>query len=80
MVCDVQELLDTKPCLANLSPLMAEKVETQMLCSLFNHLDSGADFSCDIETLICEAACLPDDSHMLRVLRLQLLCNIGGLV
>jgi hypothetical protein len=60
---------------------MAEVVETQMLCSLFNHLDSGAEFTCDIQALLDEAECLYNlSSDQLRVIRLQLLCNIGGLV
>lgn len=80
MTCDVQALLSANPCLSTLSPMMAEKLETQMLCSLFNHMDSGAEFSCDIETLISEANCLPSDSNILRVLRMQLLCNIGALI
>jgi hypothetical protein len=81
MVCDVQALLDTNPCYSALSPHMAEVVETQMLCSLFNHLDSGAEFTCDIQALLDEAECLYNlSSDQLRVIRLQLLCNIGGLV
>lgn len=80
-VCNPQELLSANPCFSALNPHMAEVVETQMLCSLFNHLDSGADFTCDVQALMDEAGCLYNlSSEQLRVIRLQLLCDIGALV
>lgn len=80
-VCSVAELLAANPCLSNLSPHMLEVVETAKLCNLFNHLDSGEELTCDIETLLADAGCFyPLTSQQLRVIRVQLLCDIGALI
>lgn len=80
MVCDIQELLSANPCISNLNPHMLEVVETQLLCGLFNHLDSGAEFTCDIEALLADSSCFYNlSSQQLRIIRVQMLCNIGAL-
>lgn len=80
-VCSPQELLAANPCLAALSPHMLEVIETQKLCNLFNHLDSGEELTCDIETLLADAGCFYNlSSHDLRAIRVQLLCDIGALI
>ncbi len=78
-VCAVQPLLD--PCFYELSPILQEVVETQMLCNLKNALDTGEPVSCDIQALLTDAACFYNlSSQQLRVIRLQLLCDINNLV
>lgn len=60
---------------------MLEVVETQKLCNLFNHLDSGEELTCDVETLLADANCFYGmSSEQLRVIRVQLLCDIGALI
>ena len=80
-VCDVQALISQDPCYSTLNPHMRRVVKVQMLCGLFNNLDSGEPLTCDIQELLADAACfynLSDD--MLEILELQLLCNIFGLL
>ena len=60
---------------------MRRVVKVQMLCGLFNNLDSGEPLTCDIQELIDDAGCfynLSDD--ILEVIELQLLCNIFSLL
>ena len=80
-VCSPQELISENPCLTALNPHMRRVVKVQMLCGLFNNLDSGEPLTCDIQELIDDAGCfynLSDD--MLEVIELQLLCNIFSLL
>lgn len=75
--CNIQELLDAEPCYAALSPHMRKVVFTQMLCNLFNNLDSGEPLSCDIQTLLNDAECMyPLSDDTLEILQLQLMCEI----
>lgn len=78
--CNPQTLLDSDPCLSALNPMDLEIVETQLICALYNNLDSGAEISCDIQTLLDDGKCLPRDSFQLRVIRAQLLCEIAALL
>lgn len=76
-VCDPQELLSANPCLSALDPYTLEVIETQLLCSWFNNLDSGEPLSCDIQTLMDDAQCFYGlSSFQLRVIRAQFLCEI----
>lgn len=60
---------------------MLEVVETAKLCNLYNHLNAGEELTCDVEALIEIGACFYNlSSHDLRAIRVQLLCEIGGLI
>jgi hypothetical protein len=81
MVCDVQELIDTNPCLMTLNPWQIEIVKTQMLCGIKNFLDSGAPITCDIQELLSDAACFNAlNGRQLSAIQAQLLCDIAGLL
>lgn len=76
-VCSVQDLLSANPCYATLSARMRKVVFTQMLCSLFNNLDTGEPLTCDIQELLDEAQCFNALSDgELEIVQLQLLCEI----
>lgn len=80
-VCNPQTLLDTNPCLSALDPYTLEVLETQMICGLFNNLDSGEPLTCDIQALLDDADCLYGlSSFQLRVIRTQILCEIGNIL
>jgi hypothetical protein len=79
--CNVANLIAADPCLAALDDYTLEVVITQQLCGLFNNLDSGAEISCDIQTLLNDAECLYGRSiHELKVIQAQLLCEIISLI
>lgn len=80
-VCSIQDLLDANPCFYALSPRMRKVVKVQMLCGLFNNLDSGEPITCDIQELLDDAACFNALSDgELDVIELSLLCNILSLL
>lgn len=80
-VCSPQELLSANPCYAALSPRMRKVIFTQMLCGLFNNLDSGEPIECDIQALLDDAACFNSLSDgELEIVQLQLLCEILSLL
>lgn len=80
-VCNPQDLLDANPCFAELSPFMREVVFTQMLCALYNNLDSGEPLSCDIAVLLADAECFYGLSmSQLKIVQLQLMCEVFSLL
>lgn len=80
-VCNPQTLLDANPCLAALDPHTLKVVKVQMLCGLYNNLDSGAELTCDIQALLDNAACLfPLSDYQLEVIEAQLLCEIFNIL
>lgn len=79
--CNAQELISVNPCLSALDDYTLEVIVTQQLCALFNTLDSGAEISCDIQTLLDDAECLHGRSMKeLKVLQASLLCEIITLI
>lgn len=75
-VCEIPELISG--CYHGLSPATANAVELALLCSIQNNLLSGTPMSCDVQTLMDDAACFYGLSDsMSQALRLSLLCNIG---
>lgn len=81
MVCDVQEILDSNPCLAALNPFMLKVVIVGQLCNLKNFLESGDPIDCDIQTILDNSACFYGLTEFeLDVLTSALLCDISGLL
>jgi hypothetical protein len=81
MECDVQTLISANPCLAALSPRMLRILQAQMLCGIFNNLDSGEPITCDIQALLDDAECFNElNDFQLEVAITQLLCEISGLL
>lgn len=81
MVCDVQALISSDPCLSALSPWLIKVVKVQMLCGIKNFLESAEPITCDIQELLADAACFNGlNDFQLDVIEAQLLCDIAGLL
>ena len=81
MTCDVQTLISANPCLYTLTPRMLRVLQAQMLCGIFNNLDSGTAITCDIQALLDDAECFNAlNDFQLEVVITQLLCEISGLL